>query len=159
MIGSYGPRPEAYVKRFATEEAPSGMLARSGSNTVRSRVIDDDGNVFADWWVICVISLISVARKETDESVTGPGFSKLPKTGNDLLFQPPSAVKPSIVPLTPNRSRASYFFFSSHITVTRRHRHRLPFTCPLLFLTFLVLSPQFQVAEAMTFIESKANAK
>ncbi|PWN90962.1 rho GDP-dissociation inhibitor [Acaromyces ingoldii] len=52
MIGSYGPRPEAYVKRFATEEAPSGMLARSGSNTVRSRVIDDDGNVYADWtWV------------------------------------------------------------------------------------------------------------
>lgn len=49
MIGSYGPRPEPYEKRFATEEAPSGMLARSGGNTVRSRVIDDDGNVYADW--------------------------------------------------------------------------------------------------------------
>lgn len=51
MIGSYGPRPEPYTKRFASEEAPSGMLARSGSNTVRSRVIDDDGTVYADWWV------------------------------------------------------------------------------------------------------------
>lgn len=52
MIGSYGPRSDPYTKHFAREEAPSGMLARSGSNTVRSRVIDDDGNVFADWtWV------------------------------------------------------------------------------------------------------------
>ncbi|UZJ53785.1 hypothetical protein CBS101457_003105 [Exobasidium rhododendri] len=52
MIGSFGPRPEPYTKRFATEESPSGMLARSGNNTVRSRVIDDDGTVYADWtWV------------------------------------------------------------------------------------------------------------
>lgn len=52
MIGSYGPREEPYVKRFATEEAPSGLLARSGNNTVRSRVIDDDNNVYADFtWV------------------------------------------------------------------------------------------------------------
>lgn len=49
MIGSYGPRSEPYTKRFATEEAPSGLLARSGTNTVRSRVVDDDGTVFADW--------------------------------------------------------------------------------------------------------------
>lgn len=28
MIGSYGPNPEAYEKKFQTEEAPSGMLAR-----------------------------------------------------------------------------------------------------------------------------------
>lgn len=49
MIGSFGPRGEPYTKRFATEEAPSGMLARSGLYTVRSRVLDDDGNVYADW--------------------------------------------------------------------------------------------------------------
>ncbi|EPQ27639.1 uncharacterized protein PFL1_04777 [Pseudozyma flocculosa PF-1] len=49
MIGSYGPRAEPYEKKFASNEAPSGMLARSGTNTVRSRVVDDDGNVFADW--------------------------------------------------------------------------------------------------------------
>lgn len=49
MIGSYGPRTEPYVKRFLTEEAPSGMLVRSGSNVVRSRIIDDDGNVYTDF--------------------------------------------------------------------------------------------------------------
>ncbi|BGP32527.1 rho GDP dissociation inhibitor [Rhodotorula toruloides] len=49
MIGSYGPSPEPVTKRFVTEEAPSGMLARSGSYTVRSRVIDDDKNVYVDF--------------------------------------------------------------------------------------------------------------
>lgn len=49
MIGSYGPNPEPISKRFVTEEAPSGLLARSGSNAVRSRVIDDDGTVFIDF--------------------------------------------------------------------------------------------------------------
>lgn len=49
MIGSYGPRPEPYERSFSQEEAPSGMLARSGNYSVRSRVIDDDGNVYADW--------------------------------------------------------------------------------------------------------------
>ncbi|KAF8558840.1 E set domain-containing protein [Imleria badia] len=51
MLGSYGPHPngEAYIKNFDPEESPSGVLARSGSYTVRSRVIDDDGEVYADW--------------------------------------------------------------------------------------------------------------
>ncbi|KAG5725360.1 Rho GDP-dissociation inhibitor 1 [Termitomyces sp. T112] len=51
MLGSYGPHPkgEAYAKNFDTEESPSGMLARSGSYNVRSRVVDDDGEVYADW--------------------------------------------------------------------------------------------------------------
>ncbi|KAJ2955574.1 hypothetical protein NUW54_g14727 [Trametes sanguinea] len=51
MLGSYGPHPkgEAYTKNFDTEESPSGMLARSGTYQVRSRVVDDDGEVFADW--------------------------------------------------------------------------------------------------------------
>ncbi|KAF9534148.1 immunoglobulin E-set [Crepidotus variabilis] len=51
MLGSYGPHPkgEAYVKNFDPEESPSGMLARSGTYNVRSRVIDDDGEVYADW--------------------------------------------------------------------------------------------------------------
>ena len=49
MLGSYGPHPkgEAYVKNFDPEESPSGMLARSGTYTVRSRVVDDDGEVYA----------------------------------------------------------------------------------------------------------------
>ncbi|CEQ39585.1 SPOSA6832_01109, partial [Sporobolomyces salmonicolor] len=75
MIGSYGPSTEPVVKRFVTEEAyvsrlllyrlqellwdaiavqersapPSGMLARSGSYNVRSRVIDDDKNIYCDF--------------------------------------------------------------------------------------------------------------
>ncbi|KAF9008912.1 immunoglobulin E-set [Cyathus striatus] len=51
MLGSYGPSPDGqpYSKNFEPEESPSGMLARSGSYNVRSRVIDDDGEVYADW--------------------------------------------------------------------------------------------------------------
>ncbi|KAL7422554.1 rho GDP dissociation inhibitor [Cryptotrichosporon argae] len=47
MLGSYGPQPEAYTKVFATEESPSGMLARSGSYAVTTRLIDDDGHIWA----------------------------------------------------------------------------------------------------------------
>jgi hypothetical protein len=49
MLGSYGPSPtnEPYIKNFDPEESPSGMLARSGTYSVRSRVIDDDGEVYA----------------------------------------------------------------------------------------------------------------
>ena len=49
MLGSYGPHPkgEAYEKNFDPEESPSGMLARSGTYSVRSRVLDDDGEVYA----------------------------------------------------------------------------------------------------------------
>ncbi|KAI9000873.1 rho GDP-dissociation inhibitor [Trametes punicea] len=51
MLGSYGPHPngEPYTKNFDSEESPSGMLARSGTYNVRSRVVDDDGEVYADW--------------------------------------------------------------------------------------------------------------
>jgi hypothetical protein len=62
MLGSYGPQQEAYTKvvrihphswllmfQFAAEESPSGMLARTGSYNVRSRVIDDDSTVWLDF--------------------------------------------------------------------------------------------------------------
>lgn len=42
MIGSYGPAPTPYEKKFLLEEAPSGMLAR-GTYDVKSKFIDDDG--------------------------------------------------------------------------------------------------------------------
>ena len=45
MLGSYGPQEQAYTKDFDPDESPSGMLARSGTYNVRSRVIDDDGEV------------------------------------------------------------------------------------------------------------------
>lgn len=57
MIGSYPPRKEPYVKRFAPNEAPSGFLARSGNNSVRSRIMDDDGVIYADFtWTfkVCI---------------------------------------------------------------------------------------------------------
>lgn len=49
MLGSYGPHPqgEPYSKDFDPEESPSGILARSGTYNVVSRVIDDDGEVYA----------------------------------------------------------------------------------------------------------------
>ncbi|GAA5838543.1 hypothetical protein JCM5353_003132 [Sporobolomyces roseus] len=49
MIGSYGPSADAIEKRFVTEEAPSGMIARSGTYNVRSRVIDDDKHIYIDF--------------------------------------------------------------------------------------------------------------
>jgi len=53
MLGSYGPHPngEPYSKNFDPEESPSGLLARSGSYNVRSRVIDDDGEVYAGMFI------------------------------------------------------------------------------------------------------------
>lgn len=49
MLGSYGPSPtgEPYIKNFDPEESPSGILARSGNYNVKSRVVDDDGEVYA----------------------------------------------------------------------------------------------------------------
>jgi Rho GDP-dissociation inhibitor len=47
MLGSYGPGKDPYTKNFEPEVSPSGMLARTGSYQVRSRVIDDDGEVYA----------------------------------------------------------------------------------------------------------------
>ncbi|KAJ7283787.1 immunoglobulin E-set [Mycena rebaudengoi] len=51
MLGSYGPhaKGEPYIKNFGTDHSPSGMLARTGTYNVRSRVVDDDGEVYADW--------------------------------------------------------------------------------------------------------------
>ncbi|KAJ8086458.1 rho GDP dissociation inhibitor [Marasmius tenuissimus] len=51
MLGSYGPSPDGkfYTKDFESEESPSGMLARSGTYDVKSRVVDDDGEVYADF--------------------------------------------------------------------------------------------------------------
>lgn len=49
MIGSYGPSKDGspYTSNFPTEESPSGMIARTGTYNVRSRIVDDDGEVYA----------------------------------------------------------------------------------------------------------------
>ncbi|QRV76439.1 Rho GDP-dissociation inhibitor [Ceratobasidium sp. AG-Ba] len=49
MIGSYGPKPETQSVTFITEESPSGMIARSGTYEVASRVYDDDKRTHADF--------------------------------------------------------------------------------------------------------------
>ncbi|KAL7410488.1 immunoglobulin E-set, partial [Mrakia frigida] len=52
MIGSHGPQAEPHRRTILEEESPSGMLARSGSYLVRSRLTDDDGIVWldAEWY-------------------------------------------------------------------------------------------------------------
>jgi len=51
MLGSYATPPDGspYTKKFPEEESPSGMIARSGTYNVRSRVMDDDGQVYIDF--------------------------------------------------------------------------------------------------------------
>ncbi|KDN37774.1 hypothetical protein RSAG8_09929, partial [Rhizoctonia solani AG-8 WAC10335] len=49
MIGSFGPKAELQSFTFATEESPSGMLARSGTYNVISRITDDDGHKHAEF--------------------------------------------------------------------------------------------------------------
>ncbi|KAF9923000.1 hypothetical protein FBU30_006881 [Linnemannia zychae] len=48
MIGSYAAKPDVIEKKFAAEEAPSGMLAR-GHYDVKSKFIDDDKVVHKEW--------------------------------------------------------------------------------------------------------------
>ncbi|KAJ3285028.1 hypothetical protein HK104_009666 [Borealophlyctis nickersoniae] len=48
MVGSYGPSPEAYEKKFLSEDAPSGLMAR-GHYTVKSKFIDDDNVTHLEW--------------------------------------------------------------------------------------------------------------
>lgn len=49
MLGSYGPSPsgEPYTKNFDADHSPSGMIARTGTYSVKSAVIDDDGEIYA----------------------------------------------------------------------------------------------------------------
>ncbi|KIR33309.1 rho GDP-dissociation inhibitor [Cryptococcus deuterogattii MMRL2647] len=63
MLGSYGPQQEPYTKVFASEESPSGMLARSGTYVVRSRVMDDDNTIWLDfeWGGYLIIYCQSIA--------------------------------------------------------------------------------------------------
>ncbi len=83
MLGSYGPHPngEPYVKNFDTEESPSGMLARSGTYHVRSRVVDDDGEVYAGMSMSLLRpdAVVDIVRVQT-----GTGPSRLGRNGREL---------------------------------------------------------------------------
>jgi Rho GDP-dissociation inhibitor len=72
MLGSYGPSAtgEPYNKDFPPEvckkpssssnqgltsdhqESPSGLIARSGTYVVKSRVVDDDNEIYAGTYII-----------------------------------------------------------------------------------------------------------
>ncbi|KAH7344541.1 E set domain-containing protein [Rhizoctonia solani] len=49
MIGSYGPDAAERSVTFATEESPSGIIARSGTYNVVSRITDDDKHLHAEF--------------------------------------------------------------------------------------------------------------
>jgi len=51
MLGAYAPSPDGspFTKKFPEEESPSGIIARSGTYNARSRVVDDDGQVYIDF--------------------------------------------------------------------------------------------------------------
>ncbi|TPX32791.1 hypothetical protein SmJEL517_g04172 [Synchytrium microbalum] len=48
MLGSYGPAPEPYEKKFLWEEAPAGMMARA-HYSVKSKFVDDDNFTHMEW--------------------------------------------------------------------------------------------------------------
>lgn len=48
MVGSYGPKAEAYNYTTPVDEAPKGMMAR-GKYKIKSKFIDDDKNVHLAW--------------------------------------------------------------------------------------------------------------
>ncbi|KZO92143.1 rho GDP-dissociation inhibitor [Calocera viscosa TUFC12733] len=55
MIGSYTATETPYTKQLASEQAPKGVVARSGTYHARSRVVDDDKEVFADFrWIFTI---------------------------------------------------------------------------------------------------------
>lgn len=78
MLGSYGPQPDGkpYAKNFEPEESPSGMLARSGTYNVRSRVVDDDGEVFAGAFATEIHAESTLRVQQI-----GNGISSLRKSG------------------------------------------------------------------------------
>jgi len=54
MIGSRAPSKDPQVYLTETEHAPSGILSR-GSFLVKSKLTDDDKNVFAEWeWTLVI---------------------------------------------------------------------------------------------------------
>ncbi|KAG0009052.1 hypothetical protein BGZ80_002796, partial [Entomortierella chlamydospora] len=48
MVGSYAAKPDIIEKKFALEEAPSGLMAR-GHYDAKSKFVDDDGTVHKEW--------------------------------------------------------------------------------------------------------------
>lgn len=80
MLGSYSCRDEHYTKDFESAESPSGIVARSGSYRVRSRVIDDDNEVYLGMWYSCFI-----CAGHSRPWQTGSGRLSWPRSGEWML--------------------------------------------------------------------------
>jgi hypothetical protein len=66
--------------QFASEESPSGMLARSGSYAVKSRLIDDDKQVWLDFeWGELLLSPIWMNQANNQDS-------SLPRSGKCIAL-------------------------------------------------------------------------
>jgi hypothetical protein len=86
MIGSYIPNPtgEPYTMDFKPVESPSGVLARSMQHSVRSRVVDDDGNVFAG--ALCTFPILHAIDFPRQ---IGSGLSNSRRSGDSRMPTPP----------------------------------------------------------------------
>lgn len=65
MLGSYGPSPDGkpYERpNFHTEESPSGLIARQGTYNVRSKFIDDDGEIHAGALLLPTVDVSGLTR-------------------------------------------------------------------------------------------------
>ena len=80
MLGSYSPREEPYTKDFDSEESPSGILARSGTYEVQSRVVDDDNEVYLGMLYSCFMRAGHSRARQT-----GNGRLSWPRSGEWML--------------------------------------------------------------------------
>ncbi len=120
MLGSYGPSPtgEPYIKNFDPDQSPSGMLARSGQYNVRSRVVDDDGEVYAGGSVFILswlrISLIDGCR-------LGMGLQARKGVVVPLVHSDPMlcSINSSCIR---NRNLIAYCYVDTVVNIIIRHR-------------------------------------
>jgi hypothetical protein len=84
MIGSYGPNADAYEKKFQTEEAPSGMLAR-GHYEAKVNIVLPSTVVKYPMWTF-TLTAIHINRASLSTTIilliwSGPGLSTSRRTG------------------------------------------------------------------------------
>lgn len=80
MLGSFSCRDESYTKDFESEMSPCGILARSGSYDVTSRVVDDDGDIYMGMWYSCFMCAGHSRPRQT-----GNGRLSWPRSGEWML--------------------------------------------------------------------------
>ncbi|OCH90722.1 4-hydroxybenzoate polyprenyl transferase [Obba rivulosa] len=135
MLGSYGPHPkgEAYTKNFDPEESPSGMIARSGTYNVRSRVIDDDGEVYAALQSIYHGSLKSYVSRQF---LRPTSTSSVPATPKSWVDHAPTKLQPYLHLARVDKPIGTMLLFlpcTWSITMAS-YALELPYTVPLKYI-------------------------